>query len=115
MKYCGKCHEHVQCDQREHSRFILEVPLRIHCHAGDLIQGRTVDASESGISAMTPVEMIVDQAVELGFQLPCGPVSVQAVVKNKSAFRYGFEFLPEPDEREAISRGCRALVFGEGN
>jgi hypothetical protein len=115
MKYCGKCHEHVQSDQREHSRFSLEVPLRIHCRTGDLIQGRTVDASESGISAMTPVEMIVDQAVELGFQLPCGPVSVQAVVKNKSAFRYGFEFLPEPHERETIRRGCQALEFGEGN
>ena len=113
MKYCEECYEHAQGDRREHFRFSLEVVLRIHCRAGDLIQGRTVDASESGISALVPVEMIVDQAVELGLQLPSGPISVRAVVKNKSASRYGFEFVLENRERETIKRACRALAFGQ--
>jgi hypothetical protein len=62
---------------------------------------------------MMPVELIVGQTVELGFQLPCGPVSVQAVVKNKRASRYGFEFVPENRERETIKSGCRSLAFGQ--
>jgi hypothetical protein len=61
---------------------------------------------------MIPVKMIVGQAVELGFRLPCGPISVQAVLKNKRASRFGFEFVPERHEREKIERGCGALAFG---
>jgi PilZ domain len=71
-----------------------------------------VDISESGISAMIPVKMMVGQAVELGFQLPSGSISVPAVVKNKRASRYGLEFVPERHEREKIKRGCGALAFG---
>lgn len=102
-------------EQRAHSRFSLRVLLRIHCRAGEVISGRTVDVSESGISAMVSLELILGQSVELDFQLPSGSISVQAVVKNKRAFRYGFEFLSEQHEREAIKRGCRALVLGEGD
>ncbi len=99
-------------DQRRCTRFALEVPLRIYCRSGDLLQGSTVDISESGVSAMIPLEMSVGQAVELLFQLNGEPVSVQALVKNKTAFRYGFEFILENHEREIIARGCRALAFG---
>jgi hypothetical protein len=60
---------------------------------------------------MIPVKMIVGQAVELGFQLPSGPISVQAVVKNKRASRFGLEFVAERHEREKIKRGCSALAF----
>jgi PilZ domain len=102
-------------EQRAHSRFSFKVLLRIHCRAGDLIEGRTVDVSESGIAAIVLLELIAGQSVELDFQLPSGPISVQAVVKNKRAFRYGFEFLPEQHERETIKRGCRALAFGEND
>jgi hypothetical protein len=112
-EYCGKCCEHVQSDHREHPRFSLEVPLRIHCRTGDLVLGRTVNVSESGVSAVIPVGMIVGQPVELDFQLPSGAISVQAVVKNKTASRYGFEFAPEHHEQETIKCSCRALAFGQ--
>jgi hypothetical protein len=102
-------------EQRAHVRFSFNVLLRILCRAGEVIVGRTVDVSESGIAAIVSLELIVGQSVELDFQLPSGPISVQAVVKNKRAFRYGFEFLPEQHERENIKRGCRALAFGEGD
>jgi PilZ domain len=111
-EYCGKYYEHVQSDHRDHLRFSLEVPLRIQCRTGELVLGRTVDVSESGVSAMIPVGMVVGQAVELDFQLPSGAISVQAVVTNKTAFRYGFEFVPEHHEKETITRSCRALAFG---
>jgi PilZ domain len=99
-------------EQRGHARFALEVPLHIHCHTGELIQGRTVNVSESGISVIVPRDMLVGQAVELGFLLDGGLIAVQAMVKNKSAFRYGFEFVLGHEEREIITRGCNALAFG---
>jgi hypothetical protein len=71
-----------------------------------------VDISESGISAMIPAMLTVGQTVELNFRLPSGPISVQAVVKNKRASRFGLEFVPERHERERIKRGCGALPFG---
>jgi hypothetical protein len=71
--------------------------------------------SETGVAAIVLLELIVGQSVELDFQLPSGPISVQAVIKNKRAFRYGFEVLPEEHERETIKRGCRALSFGDGD
>jgi hypothetical protein len=99
-------------EQREHERFGFKVLLRIHCRSGELILGRTMDISESGISAMVSLELIVGQGVELSFELPCGPVSVHAVVKNKSAFRYGFEFVLANEEREMLKSGCRMLASG---
>jgi hypothetical protein len=66
-----------------------------------------VDASESGMSAMIPVKMIIGQAAELDFQIPSGPIGVQAVVKNRRAFRYGVEFVPEHHETIARFRSAR--------
>src|ERR1700732_4563475 len=80
-------------EARGHPRFALAVPLSIQCRTGERIQGRTVDVSESGMSAIISLDMLVGQAVELGFLLDGGPIKVQAMVKNKSAFRYGFEFV----------------------
>ena len=98
-------------DQRGNSRFRLEVPVEIHCRTGELIQGTTLDLSESGIAAIIPLGTIVGETVELAFELPGGPISVRAVVRNKNAFRYGFQFISEPREQEAINRGCRTLAF----
>jgi hypothetical protein len=97
-------------EQRGHLRFALEVPLRIRCRTGELLLGRTVEMSESGISAIVPLDMLVGQSVELGFLLDGGRIAVQATVKNKSAFRYGFEFVLCHQEREIITRGCKTLA-----
>ena len=99
-------------DQRHLPRFELDVPLRIHFRTGELILGRTVDMSESGVSAIVLLEMSVGQPLELDFKLPCGPVNVHAIVKNKNAFRYGLEFVLTAAERTVIKRGCRELAYG---
>jgi hypothetical protein len=105
----GNTFTQIPNDRRRHERFMWEVPLRIHCRGGALILGRTVDVSEYGISAIIPLDLVVGQAVELGFQLSSRVVRVQAVVKNQTAFRYGFEFVLEYEEREIIIRHCREL------
>ena len=99
-------------EQRALPRFGLDVPLRIHFRKGELILGRTVDMSESGMSAIVLLEMSIGQPIELDFKLPCGPVNVHAIVKNKNAFRYGLEFVLTDKERMTIKRGCRELAYG---
>ena len=105
----GNTFTQVPSDRRCCERFIWEVPLRIHCRSGELILGRTVDVSEYGISAIIPLDLVVGQAVELGFQLSSRVVRFQATVKNQTAFRYGFEFVLEYEEHEMIRRHCREL------
>jgi hypothetical protein len=99
-------------EQRDLPRFGLDVPLRIHSRKGELILGRTVDMSESGMSAIVLLEMSIGQPIELDFKLPCGPINVHAIVKNKNAFRYGLEFVLTDKERMTIKRGCRELAYG---
>jgi hypothetical protein len=99
-------------ERRGSSRLKWEMPLTIRRHTGEVVPGRTAEMSESGLSAIIPLGMIVGQTVELAFELPSGPMSVRAVVRNNSAFRYGFQFLSEPHQKEVIKRACRALAFG---
>jgi hypothetical protein len=90
-------------EQRAHVRFSFNVLLRIHCCAGDVI------------AAIVSLELIVGQSLESDFQLPSGPISVQAEVKNRRAFRYGFEFLPEQHERENHQTRLPRTRIGEGD
>jgi hypothetical protein len=105
----GNTFTQIPNDRRRHERFLWKVALQIHCRSGELILGRTVDVSEYGISAIIQLELVVGQAVELGFQLSSRVIRVQATVKNQTAFRYGFEFVLENEEREIIARHCREL------
>jgi PilZ domain len=98
-------------EQRAHVRFSFKVLLRIRCREGELITGRTLDVSESGIAAIVSLELIVGQSVELSFQLPSGPICIHAVVKNKTAFRYGFEFVLARKGRESLKSLCMTLAF----
>jgi PilZ domain len=99
-------------EQRVDPRFSLEVPLRVHFKTGELILGRTVDISESGLSALVLLQMTMGQPIELDFKLSCLPVDVHAIVRNKNAFRYGLEFVLTDKERTIIKRGCRELAHG---
>jgi hypothetical protein len=98
-------------EQRDFPRFGLDVPLRIHFRTGELLLGRTMDISESGLSALVLLQMSIGQPIELDFKLPCGPVNVHAIVKSKNAFRYGLEFALTDKERAIIKRGCRELAY----
>jgi hypothetical protein len=74
-------------EARRHPRFKLEVDIRISSKTAGVLTGRTVDMSESGISAILKIEVPVDEMVELKFSLPNGPVTVYAMVRHRNAFR----------------------------
>lgn len=98
-------------DARQHPRFKLDVDVKIYPRDSDMIKGHVVDISETGLAAMTTLEILLDQVVRLEFALPLGLVSVRALVRQRNAFRYGFKFVePDSDGQELIRRFCRDLA-----
>lgn len=104
----GLAHEFVEA--RRHRRFKLEVSIRIYPRNSAVVRGQTVDISESGISAMLRTEVPVGEVVRLEFALPLGEVEVHALVRQRSAFRYGFQFVESSSAQDVIGRTCRHLA-----
>jgi len=76
-----------------------------------VVRGHTVDLSESGISAMLRMEVPRGEVVRLEFTLPAGEVEIMAMVRQETAFRYGFQFLDESEAKDVIRRTCRELAM----
>jgi hypothetical protein len=97
-------------DARRMPRFKIEVEISINSRTCGRLKGYTVDISESGISAMLRIEVPLGELVELAFTLPFGPVKIYAVVRQRSAFRYGFQFVESDSARGIIQPTCRHLA-----
>jgi len=98
-------------DARRQARFKIEVDIRVDSQTCGVLKGYTVDLSESGISAMLRLEVPTAEVVELAFALPYGPVRIHAVVRQRNAFRYGFQFFESGSAHEVICRTCHELAF----
>ncbi len=94
---------------RRHARFKLEVDILVYPRECSVIRGHTVDVSESGISALLREEVPVGELVRLEFSLPFGDVEVLAMVRQRNAFRYGFQFVEASPAQGVIARTCRQL------
>jgi hypothetical protein len=97
-------------DARRHPRFKIEVDIKINSKTCGTLKGHAVDISESGISAMLRIEVPLGEVVELDFYLPRGPVKIYAVVRQRNAFRYGFQFVESSAAHEIIQSTCRQLA-----
>ena len=104
-------HVRAIADARCEPRFTFEVDIRISSRTCGLLKGRTVDISESGIAAMLPIEPPLGEIVELNFTLVSGPVTILATVRQRNAFRYGFEFVDSECLHLVIRRTCRDLAM----
>lgn len=103
-------------DARKHSRFKWEVDVKIYSRTGDRRMGRTVDISEQGLAVMVQIEILLDQVVRLEFELPLGVVSIRALVRQRNAFRYGFQFVePDSHAQELITRFCDERKLGNAS
>jgi PilZ domain-containing protein len=98
-------------DARRQPRFKLEVDISIHSRTCGTLKGRTVDISDCGISAMLRLEVPLGEIVELDFTLPLGPVTICAMVRQRNAFRYGFQFIESIAVNEVIRHTCRQLAI----
>lgn len=97
-------------DHRRQPRFKLEVKISINSRTCGRLKGHTVDISESGISAILTMEVPLNEVVELEFELPLGPVRVYAMVRQRRAFRYGFQFVESESAGKIIQPTCRQLA-----
>jgi hypothetical protein len=75
-----------------------------------LLKGHTVDISESGISALLKIEVPMGELVQLDFALPFGQVRSYAMVRQRNAFRYGFQFVESEPMKEIIRATCVDLA-----
>jgi PilZ domain len=91
-------------------RYKLNIEIRIYPRNCPVVRGHTVDISESGISAMLLVEVPVGEVIRLEFSLPFGDVQVHAMVRQRLAFRYGFQFVEASSAQDVIGRTCRQLA-----
>lgn len=78
--------------KRRHPRLELEAELILWSESG-LVPGRTLDISESGMSAILAVRLEIGAIVELKIKLPMALATTRAVVRSRNVFRHGFEFL----------------------
>jgi hypothetical protein len=100
----------VAVDARRQPRFKIEVDINVKSKTCGILQGHTVDISESGLSAMLRIEVPLGEVVELDFTLPFGPVTIYAIVRQRNAFRYGFQFVESNTAHEVIQMTCRHLA-----
>lgn len=96
-------------DQRREPRFKIEVDIMVTSHTSGKLKGHTVDISESGLSALLSIEVPLGEVVELNFTLPLGSVAIYAMVRQKNAFRYGFQFVAANCVQDVIRPTCRQL------
>jgi hypothetical protein len=100
-------------EARRHRRFKLEVKVRVYPRDCPVVRGDTVDISESGVSAMLRLEVPVGEVVRLEFTLPFGDVELLAMVRQRNAFRYGFQFVESGPAQDIIKSTCRQLALDQ--
>jgi predicted transport protein len=97
-------------DARRQPRFKIEVDININSRTCGQLKGHTVDISESGLSAILRIEVPLGEVVELDFILPLGPVKIYAMVRQRNAFRYGFQFAELNAAHAVVQATCRHLA-----
>ena len=100
-------------EARRHPRYRLEIDVRVYPRNVQVVRGHSVDISESGMSAMLREEVAVGEVLRLEFTVPAGQVAIHALVRQRNAFRYGFEFLEAISQIEIIQRACRQLAVAQ--
>ena len=102
-------------DARRHPRYKFETEIRVYPRNSVVVRGHSLDLSESGISAILREEIHVNEVVRLEFSVPDGDIEVHALVRQRNAFRYGFQFLESSTAHSLISRTCRELAIAQAS
>jgi hypothetical protein len=100
-------------DPRRCPRFKIDVKIAVRSLTGCVLEGHTVDISESGVGALLKSETPLGELVQLEFILPLGRVEIGAIVRQRNAFRYGFEFVEQGTGRKLIETTCRRLFVDQ--
>ena len=96
---------------RRNPRFKLAVEITVHSESCGMLKGRSIDISEIGIGVVLGEDIPVGESVKLHIPLPSGPVTISAIVRQRSSFfRHGFEFMQSNSVREILQSACRRLA-----
>lgn len=96
--------------ERRWKRYDIHVPVRLIVHRAlhtARVSGRGTELNQGGMCVFAGVELSIAEQVELEFTAPyCGdPLRIWCVVRNRSGYYYGLEFLAEnAGEREQVVR-----------
>jgi hypothetical protein len=96
--------------ERRWKRYDIHVPVRLIVHHAlhtSRISGRGTELNQGGMCIFAGAELSLGEQVELEFTAPyCGdPLRIWCVVRNRSGYYYGLEFLAEnAGEREQVTR-----------
>jgi len=93
-------------ENRRDLRFRLDVEVKIHSPSMGPVPGQTLDISERGLSALLPVELPLEEVVEVNLKLHIGRVNVRATIRNRNAFRHGFQFVEPNPALHLIRENC---------
>jgi hypothetical protein len=93
----------AKIEARRSPRFLMDVDVNIYSQKNGLAPGRTLDISESGISAVVPIELFIGETVKVEIKFPLEPATVTAVVRSRNVYRYGFQFT-QPETGKELSR-----------
>ena len=105
---------------RTHGRYKVSVPLSALITRDDKpmrFSGTVVQFGPGGVTAEINADFDGGDILAIDFTLPYSqiPLRIDAIVRNRSAHRYGLEFQdPTPDQRSAIQRLCDTLALLEG-
>lgn len=90
------------------TRHHLDAEVTVRTDNGSL-PGRAIDISASGMAVILPVELPIETTVEVEIRLPAVPVTTRAIVRNRSVFRHGLEFVQSLRDagHEAAPDACK--------
>lgn len=94
-------------ERRRTPRFQLAGVATIDCQidgTANKLTGLCVDISEGGMSAFVLHSMPIGQVVKVQLRLATGVLTLQAAIRRKVNWHYGFEFVSLPAEQLAQIR-----------
>jgi c-di-GMP-binding flagellar brake protein YcgR len=104
-------------EARRFPRYEFDSEIHVATFGGEkpeVMRGRALNISETGVAGLFVGGWDMGTAVNLKFFVPLvnSPLSVDAVVRSRSDYRYGFEFVElNPAQREVIDKTCRTLAL----
>ncbi|HKI25102.1 MAG TPA: PilZ domain-containing protein [Candidatus Sulfotelmatobacter sp.] len=92
----GKAFARTARRRRRHPRYRAEFPVAVTLFSGEehhRLDAHCRDLSAAGIGVLVASELNLGEVASLAFSLGDHPWEVQAVLRHRRGYHYGFEFL----------------------
>lgn len=105
----------VKSNTRRWPRHHLDVPIRVIVHSESktsVFPGRGNELSEGGMAVTAGVELKPGDRTEIEFTPPYSgsPIRIRGIVRNRTGYRYGTEFLAEGAQEVAQVDRLRTML-----